>query len=726
MAFAGALVYGTPILLQSILAPSWGAGPGQLGILLCLNLLGGAAGARWNALPGWLAAGILAIALLSPWPNRALVTESAIPACALVFACGFLSGRWTVSLLSVPAGKRHLWYALETTGGALAILSLLVWGMASFDLPALCRLAGLLAMVGGAFSFGLVPGREAGSDKTNPTPRRIPELLLAAWSGFQFFHSQIAWTHHFAQSHPNSTTAFGIVSLSMVAGVPLGAIAARKCPSIRMVALLSLGGTLLLPAAQTSVLRSFGTTMARADFPWDLLGASLLAIVPAAAASALLFPWLLSRWERSDRLGELVAANLAGGLAGALVAGWITLPMAGLHAGVWIVSLGWCVVAVVPAAPKGARWAAGAGALGMSILGWNLWDGPLAPRPDYQVLDRLDGWSGRVELVEREGHRFLLYNGSYALGGTRSVVSHARQAQVAMALRPHARDVFVLGLGTGVTAGALTGSVELRRARVVELLPQVERMARIHFASWTGTLFSDPRFSIEVGDARTALGRDTGRYDLVLGDLFLPWLPGAELLVCREHFQSVRDHLRPDGLFVQWFPLYQLTEPVFMDVLATAESVFGEVHLFRESQNPDGPLVALVAVAPGGSLSAPGGSPEILRLWSGSTAGMPFLDGIPATTAANRLERMLSSGGLYPAQPTVGQAISGPRWSGWMERAITARPLDELDAFRGFGPEAWKQVAYGFLQSREIALRNAGDAALADSAASLAKSLLEK
>lgn len=726
MAFAGALVYGTPLLLQPILAPSWGTGPGLLGILLCLNLLGGAAGAAWSAVPGWLAAAILGGLLLSPLPGWALETDSVLIGCALVVACGFLSARWTVSLLSVPAGRRNSWYAIETAGGALAILALLAFGVARFDLPTLCRLAGALALVGGALSFGLVPGGEAGADKANPMPRRVPELILAAWSGFQFFHSQIAWTHHFAQSHPNSTTAFGIVSLSMVVAVPLGAIAARKCPSIRIVALLSLGGALVLPMAQTGALRSFGSTMARTDFPWDLLGASLLAIVPTAIAAALLFPWLLSRWERSDRLGELVAANLVGGLAGALVAGWITLPWMGLRAGVWITSLGWCVVAVASAAPKGARLAAGAGALAMSILGWNLWDGPLAPRPDYQVLERMDGWSGRVELVEREGHRFLLYNGSYALGGTRSVVSHAHQAQVAMALRPHARDVFVLGLGTGVTAGALTGSVDLRRARVVELLPQVERLARTHFAPWTGSLFSDPRFSIEVGDARTALRDDTARYDLILGDLFLPWLPGAELLVCREHFLSVRDHLRSDGLFVQWFPLYQLTEPVFMDILSTAESVFGEVHLFRESQDPSGPLVALVALAPGGSLSAPGGSPEILRLWSGSTAGMPFLEGIPATTTANRLERMLSSGGLYPAQPTADQAISGPRWSGWMERAITARPLDQVEAFRGFGPDAWKQVAYGFLQSREIALRNAGDDALADSAAWLAKSLLAK
>jgi MFS family permease len=510
----------------------------------------------------------------------------------------------------------------------------------------------------------------------------------------------------------------------MVVAVPLGALVAKKCPSVRVVALVALGGSLLLPLAQSGILGLFGSTMARTEFPWDLLFASILAIVPAAAASSLLFPWLLARWERADRIGELVAANLVGGLAGALVAGWITLPWMGLHAAVWVVSLGWCAIVVVYGREGFSRWIGGTAAVGLSVLGWYLWAGPLAPRPDYQVLERLDGWSGRVELVERERHQFLLYNGSYALGGTRSVLSHVHQAQVAMALRPHARDVFVLGLGTGVTAGALTGSVELRRARVVELLPQVERLARMHFAPYTGSLFSDPRFSIEVGDARTALRADTAKYDLVLGDLFLPWLPGAELLVCREHFLSVRDHLRSDGLFVQWFPLYQLTEPVFLDILATAKSVFGEVHLFRESQDPDGPLVALVAAPPGGFLSAPGGSSEILQLWSGSTSGMPALEGIPPTTFANRQERMLSRGGLYPAQPSADQAISGARWSEWMGSAILAKPIEEVGALQGFGPEAWKQIAYGFLRSREIALRKAGQNELADSAASQAHSLL--
>ena len=706
---AGALVLGSPALLQPLFAPSWGAGSGQTAILLALGLLGGASGAWAVRLPGWISAASLGLVLCSPWPGAAMVSNSVIPACALVLACGFLAGRWSASLLAVPGADRHRWYAWESAGGALAVLLLLSRGFPSFDLASLCRGAGLAALAGSALSASLPEGTTENVVRRVASPG-LPVLALSCWSGFQFFHGQVAWAHHFAQVHPNSTTAFGLVSLSLLVGVPLGALASRRIPHPAAAALVALAGGLLLPLSQDLLVRDLGQGLARREFPWDLLATSVLVLAPTAAASSLLYPWLLRRLESPGAVPALVASNLAGGLLGACAAGWVSLPLEGLRAGLWLPSLGWVAVALLLAPPGWRRWAFAAGAIALSWAGWSLWEAPLAPRPDYEVLERAEGWNGRVEVVDRGGNQFLVYNGSYALGGTRSVESHRLQARLALALRPRARDAFVLGLGTGITAGALTPSTALRRVRVVELLPQVVRLAQGHFGDWDGTLFSDPRFSVEVGDARTALARDTGRYDLVLGDLFLPWLPGAELLACREHFESVRSHLRPGGLFVQWFPLYQLTEPVFRDVLATARSVFGEVHLFREGQDLDGPMVALVAPAPGSLLADPATDPQVFQLWTGSVGDMASLRGAPPTGFSDRLERGLSSGGLFPAQPSADLAISGARWASWVERSFREAPPERV-----LPAPAAREAQMGFLLLESGARRRNGESALADS-----------
>lgn len=726
LALAGSLVFGLPVLLAPVLAPSWGSGPSLVAVLLAINLVGGAIGAWMHRVSGWSAAGLLAVVLVSPWTSWALGSASALGACALVLVVSVCTGRWTVDLLADPPGSRTLWYALETMGGGLGVLALLAWGFPHLELSSLARLAGALAFVGSLLSFRQrgPAGPSNASSENVPWFRRIrpaPVQWLAAWSGFQFFHSQTAWTHHFAQIHANSFLSFGVVALSLLVGLPLGSLLARRMPSLWLLALGALGGLLLLPLLQGTLVARFGTNAVRDAFPWDLLLSSLGVLVPTSAAIGMLYPWLLGRLEKPGSVPGLVVANLMGGFLGALVAGFATLPLMGLHASLCMPAIGWAAIAIWNGPSGAPRWWVALVGCVLVVAGWDRWNAPLAPRADYVVLDRQEGWSGRVELVNREGHDFLLYNGSYALGGTRSIASQSWQAGLALALRPHAREVFVLGMGTGITAGALTRSTEIRRARVVELLPQVVDLARSHFGQWTGPLFSDPRFSIEVGDARTTLRDDPGRYDLVLGDLFLPWLPGAELLMGQEHLVSVRDHLRPGGLYVQWLPLYQLTEPVFNDILATARSVFGEVHLFREDNRTGAPMIALVAGPPGTRLADSGASALVLENWTGKASDMVFLDGRHPWTHDNRLMRGMRSGGINPGQPSAALAMAGSRYQTWVSGAMRTESLDRDADFAAFGPQAWRRVAHGYLRMLELSSRQAGDFYLADTFASRAR-----
>ena len=122
-----------------------------------------------------------------------------------------------------------------------------------------------------------------------------------------------------------------------------------------------------------------------------------------------------------------------------------------------------------------------------------------------------------------------------------------RQGELPMLLHPRPRSVFFLGLGTGITAGAaLFHPVE--HVTVAELVPDVAQAARDYFAPFTNGLFSDARAQVVIGDARTVLLADPRRYDVIVGDLFVPWHAGTGSLYTREHFENVRDRLTDDGV----------------------------------------------------------------------------------------------------------------------------------------------------------------------------------
>ena len=68
-------------------------------------------------------------------------------------------------------------------------------------------------------------------------------------------------------------------------------------------------------------------------------------------------------------------------------------------------------------------------------------------------------------------------------------------------------------------------------------------------------------------------------------------------LYTREHFEAVKAHLKPGGVYAQWLPLWQLSRREFDIIAATFLSVFDNVTLWRGVFNPDRTTLALIAFA---------------------------------------------------------------------------------------------------------------------------------
>ncbi len=330
-------------------------------------------------------------------------------------------------------------------------------------------------------------------------------------------------------------------------------------------------------------------------------------------AMGLIFPLLTRAAARSSGLttqswGKLLAINGLGAALGAELAYRVAMPVFGLHNALALTGLAYVLVGVATLrpslrpSPEGAarfssplRVAAAVLALASLIVLWprNL---PLAnPHLGLRVIDSHAGRDGVILVAEHPAFgKGLLSSNQYLLGSTSARAAQERQAHLPLLLHQNPQQVAFLGMATGSTPAAALAHEPVERVTAVEISPAVETLARRHFADLHGTLFEDPRTRVVVEDARTFIAAGRERFDVVVGDLFLPWGPGEARLYSREHFQAVHASLKPGGLFCQWLPGHQLTAEDLAAIQSSFDAAFGTSWLFAGGFDSITPSIALI------------------------------------------------------------------------------------------------------------------------------------
>ena len=442
---------------------------------------------------------------------------------------------------------------------------------------------------------------------------------VAVLSGAFALGLEVLWTRMFAQVLQNSVYTFSTILVVFLAALAAGsAIAHRLCrvrtaPAQVLWALLTLSGlgVAATPFAfhrLTAGLSTLATGDAWISYIVSIFAnAMLLLFVPAALLGSV-FPYLLRASEGSPAapgavIGRLGALNTAGGVVGALAAGFVLLGTMGLWNGIRLMAAGYLLLALATAwrawpTPRARLLPTAASVGALALLGTAL-DASRLPLVGVDaergeaLIATWEGPDGVVAVTERAGNRRLKMNNFYTLGGTGSLEQEQNQALLPLMTHPDPRAVFLLGLGTGITAGtALRHPVE--RLVVCEIAPDVIAAAAAYFNEPSGGLFRDPRASVRACDARNHLLGTAERYDVILADLFIPWRAGVGNLYSREHFAAARDRLTAGGLFVQWFPLFQVSRREFDLVARTMLSVFEQVTLWRGSFSAELPFAAFV------------------------------------------------------------------------------------------------------------------------------------
>ncbi len=526
-------------------------------------------------------------------------------------------------------------YSVNTVGAALGALgaSFILPPVVGFHTTYLIAIAIDFAVGIGALILarGSMPQPLQQQRRPPKRPVRIPRTIgliwaIAALSGAATLAVEVLWTRLFAQVLQNSVQTYAVVLATFLLALAFGAIVAshlariRRIPAATVLVAVLLASTLAilvsgpLFVSVTEGVQTLGRHLAFGEYLWRVTTASIIVIFLPGLVIGITLPFLLRMLENDMRspgelVGRLIAINTIGAIGGALIAGFVLLPWLGSARALLLVAGIYPLLAaavlftneLMPRAPIKASLAGFVGIalfFGAGALPENQLDpASMLGRNEFLVAAR-EGPAANVAVVAREDALSLRVNRTYTLGGTASYFAEQDQAILPLLLHPEPREVFLLGMGTGITAGAALQPF-VHEVVACELISDVVALAAKYFAPWTRGLFEDQRATIIADDGRSCLQRSDRRYDLIVSDLFVPWQAGTGSLYTVEFYQLARQRLHPSGLFVQWLPLYQMTRPDLDLVAATMAAAFEDVIVLRGDFFSRRSIIGLVGRADG-------------------------------------------------------------------------------------------------------------------------------
>jgi spermidine synthase len=472
---------------------------------------------------------------------------------------------------------------------------------------------------------------------------------VVAWaaagiSGLVALVYEVAWTRLLVLVVGPTTYAFAIVVASFIIGIAVGSAAAarlvRRSPNPAM----WLGGMLACTALAGSAAGWFAATQLPviianavanpgasfgAIFAGQAFGIVTL-LLPTGCALGAAFPLALATAAAAPiNLGPDVArvyvANTVGAIAGALLGGFVLLPMAGLQGtfrtAAWIGIAAAVGVWLSAATFKSPAWrgytATAAVALGgVLIVQLPSWDLTLlasgtykyapyfspadldAERRAWSLLFYKDGASSTVAVREVAGMRSLVIDGKVDASNMGDMLTQRLLGLLPVLLHPNPQDICIIGLGSGVTADAALATGTARRVDVVEVSPEVVK-ASAFFDAENGGVLHKSGVHLIVGDGRSHLRLTDRRYDVIVSEPSNPWMAGIAALFTREFFDEARARLKPDGLICQWAHAYEMAADDLQSIVRTFASVFpqstmwlvgdGDLLLIGSNGNPVDP-----------------------------------------------------------------------------------------------------------------------------------------
>jgi len=148
---------------------------------------------------------------------------------------------------------------------------------------------------------------------------------------------------------------------------------------------------------------------------------------------------------------------------------------------------------------------------------------------------------------------------------------------------PKAKTVAVIGIGSGMTSHTLLTVPTIERVDTIEIEPAMVEGAK-YFGTVVERVFKDKRSHIYAEDARSFFADPNRKYDLIISEPSDPWVSGVSSLFTLEFYNKIEKQLNPNGVFVQWLGVYELSKPLVASVLNALHSQFPYYKIYRASR----------------------------------------------------------------------------------------------------------------------------------------------
>lgn len=458
---------------------------------------------------------------------------------------------------------------------------------------------------------------------------KLPPVVIAAMVAFACSGAiamvyEVAWTRTLLLVIGSSTYAFTIMLSTFLVGLFVGSLGCSrfadklKNPVAWLAgaqALVCVGGIISLsvfnfiPYWNMAITASLGMNEPTSLLVRFLLSSAVL--LPVTLFLGAMFPLVIKVCARElDSVGRSVgtvyASNTVGAIIGAFLAGFVIIPFLGVEK-----TLLWCsmsnllIAAVlvyflqVPVRLKAILATGAVSCLVLAATTIGIWDKvvlsaaqterrlfmhtreAVPPLSEWMAnIHRMrkvvfweDGACASVGVLNIGGITSLQTNGHIDGSDSTDMIHQVLVGAYPMLFNSKAKNVAVVGWGTGVTIGTASVFPKVEKLVGIEIEPAVMRAAE-YFSHVNLNPQKNPKVRLEVNDGRNYLLATDEKFDAIISQPSNPWQPGVCNLFTSEFFKVCKQRLNPDGVMGLWLQFTEISPEDLKRIFAALKREF--------------------------------------------------------------------------------------------------------------------------------------------------------
>ncbi len=457
-------------------------------------------------------------------------------------------------------------------------------------------------------------------------------LIIAFVTGLASFVYEISWIRMLSLVLSSSTHAFELMLSAFIFGLAFGGYwikrridqlenPARFLAVIQIVMGMFALSTLILYNHTFDFMQSILQVLSRTEEAYGVFNFSshliaLAIMLPTTFCAGMTLPLitytLIRQGNGEKSIGAVYASNTLGAIVGVFFAVHIGMPLLGLQyvvsfAAALDIALGLLLLWYLSTSVNKTKVSyviAGCIVIFISVNLLTNFDsykmasgvyrqGKLIDAEKVQIKFHKDGKTASIDLLEyannllsirTNGKSDAAINMSPDNPASRDEATMVLAAAVPLALKPDAKTVANIGMGSGLTAHTLLTAPWLETVDTIEIEQAVVDAAQ-GFRPRVELVYSDPRSHIHIEDAKTFFSSRNKQYDIIVSEPSNPWVSGVSGLFSDEFYHIIKRYMTRDGLLVQWLQLYEIDINLVASVMKAFSQNFSDYVVYASDEN---------------------------------------------------------------------------------------------------------------------------------------------